>query len=333
MNDGTDEEDKLILALDVGGTKIAGSVLRFSSGHMPELIRLVQEPTQAQEGGLAVLQRIVEFSCELLGRIDREVMGIGIGAAGVIALDGSIESATSLMPGWSGMPLGPALRAATGKTVSVVGDVHAHALGEAHWGAGRDVSSMLLVAVGTGIGGAMVLGGHVLHGAHNVGGHIGHVCHPDARRIRCSCGRYGHVEPIASGLGIERCYHKLSGKDARGDRIAEMARNGDNDAQSAVLMAGRALGNTLGMQANMLDPEMIVLSGSVCGAGELWLDAVRQGYQDQVIDALSDIPIVPGTLGAQAPILGAAVPLAQYLGLIEGDEGTAVEKDPICVIS
>ena len=186
MNDGTDEEGKLILALDVGGTKIAGSVLRFSSGHMPELIRLVQEPTQAQEGGLAVLQRIVEFSCELLGRIDREVMGIGIGAAGVIALDGSIESATSLMPGWSGMPLGPALRAATGKTVSVVGDVHAHALGEAHWGAGRDVSSMLLVAVGTGIGGAMVLGGHVLHGAHNVGGHIGHVCHPDARRIRCS---------------------------------------------------------------------------------------------------------------------------------------------------
>lgn len=177
MNDGTDEEGKLILALDVGGTKIAGSVLRFSSGHMPELIRLVQEPTQAQEGGLAVLQRIVEFSCELLGRIDREVMGIGIGAAGVIALDGSIESATSLMPGWSGMPLGPALRAATGKTVSVVGDVHAHALGEAHWGAGRDVSSMLLVAVGTGIGGAMVLGGHVLHGAHNVGGHIGHVCH------------------------------------------------------------------------------------------------------------------------------------------------------------
>ena len=101
MNDGTDEEGKLILALDVGGTKIAGSVLRFSSGHMPELIRLVQEPTQAQEGGLAVLQRIVEFSCELLGRIDREVMGIGIGAAGVIALDGSIESATSLMPGWS----------------------------------------------------------------------------------------------------------------------------------------------------------------------------------------------------------------------------------------
>ena len=257
MNDGTDEEGKLILALDVGGTKIAGGVLRFSSGHMPELIHLVQEPTQAQEGGLAVLQRIVEFSCELLGRIDREVMGIGIGAAGVIALDGSIESATSL----------------------------------------------LLVAVGSGIGGAMVLGGHVLHGAHNVGGHIGHVCHPDARRIRCSCGRYGHVEPIASGLGIERCYHKLSGKDARGDRIAEMARNGDNDAQSAVLMAGRALGNTLGMQANMLDPEMIVLSGSVCGAGELWLDAVRQGYQDQVIDVLSDIPIVPGTLGAQAPIL------------------------------
>ena len=133
MNDGTDEEGKLILALDVGGTKIAGSVLRFSSGHMPELIRLVQEPTQAQEGGLAVLQRIVEFSCELLGRIDREVMGIGIGAAGVIALDGSIESATSLMPGWSGMPLGPALRATTGTTVSVVGDVHAHALGEAHW--------------------------------------------------------------------------------------------------------------------------------------------------------------------------------------------------------
>ena len=69
MNNGTDEEGKLILALDVGGTKIAGSVLRFSSGHMPELIRLVQEPTQAQEGGLAVLQRIVEFSCELLGRI------------------------------------------------------------------------------------------------------------------------------------------------------------------------------------------------------------------------------------------------------------------------
>ena len=316
-------DERLILTLDVGGTKIAGGILSVGTHKPPRLECSVCTPTCAEEGGTAVLQRIVGFACELLGRENREVCGIGVGAAGIISKGGSVASATELMPGWSGMPLAPALRTTTGRPVAVMGDVHAHALGEAHWGAGKGHRSMLMVAVGTGIGGAMVIDGRVLHGEHNAGGHFGHVMHPAATETRCSCGRYGHVEPIASGLGIEARYRRISGTSLGGDRIAQLAREGDSVARETIEFAGRALGQALGMQANVLDPEIIVLSGSVCGAGRLWLDALREGYRDQALGILADVPIELGVLGGKAPLMGAAVPVLAQL------DGTVASADDV----
>lgn len=308
---------RMVVALDIGGTKIAGAVLcadSASSADVPQVVFETSVPTMAERGGADVLRRVAELAIDLMRRcIDslhgdggNTIVGIGVSAAGVIDENGCVASATGLMPGWTGIPLGAALHEATGVPVRVVGDVHAHALGESIWGTGRGLTSMLLVAVGTGVGGAVVMDDTVLYGAHHVGGHIGHVMHPAARGLVCSCGRMGHVEAVASGSGIETRYASATGAHASGGQIARRAAEGDAAALDVLVTAGRALGEVLGSQANVIDPEAIVLSGSVCAAGRCWLDAVRDGYRGQAMDIVADVPIVLGSLGGDAPLFGAA---------------------------
>lgn len=320
-------DTRTVISLDIGGTKIAGAVLRVdtaSPADAPRVLSRETMPTMAERGGAGVLRRVAGLAVGLMRRcggghgddgavVDghgNAVAGIGVSAAGVIDANGCVASATGLMPGWAGIPLGAALHEATGLPVRVMGDVHAHALGESLWGAGRGLASMLLVAVGTGVGGAVVTDGAVLYGAHHVGGHIGHVLHPAALGLVCSCGREGHVEAVASGSGIEARYAAATGVRASGGEIARRAAEGEAAAIDVLGTAGRALGEVLGSQANVIDPEAVVLSGSVCAAGRCWLDAVRAGYRDQAMDVVADVPIVLGALGGDAPLFGA---VASYI--------------------
>ena len=170
-------ENKYVCSVDIGGTKIATAIMEYpADGSVPHPVFEAEVPTEAQEGGEAVFQRIeASIKAALEANPDVEVLGVGIGAAGVVdPKTGAIAYANEIMPGWSGVQLGPRLREDLGLPVAVVGDVQAHALGEAHWGVGKGKFSVLCLGIGTGIGGAYVENGRVMQGFHGAAGHMGH---------------------------------------------------------------------------------------------------------------------------------------------------------------
>ena len=318
------------VGVDVGGTKIACAIVSFEGLQPPVLSYHKEVPTEAALGGEHVMGTIIGVVRACLDEARAQegdsfmdgVFGIGVGTAGCPdPHDGSIASANDIMPGWTGMPVAARLRYAFGLPASVMGDVQAHALGEARWGAARGVSSCLLVAPGTGLGGALVIAGRVLRGAHGIAGHIGHTLHPAARDMECQCGRFAHIESIASGQGIGALYQGVSAADpsfdeARGGAwVSAQAQAGDTRALQVLHDAGFALGESIASWVNILDPELVILAGSVCRAGAPWREALSAGYQSQALDSVAQTRIVDAALGGEAPLIGAAEDLLDSLEL------------------
>lgn len=315
---------KVIAALDVGGTKIAGGLVVYeAAGDPPRVVHQLRADTDAQAGGPAVLATIARMAGELVEAASGEglppVSGIGVGAAGVIdPQSGSVRFANDIMPGWTGQPLQAHLQDATGLPVATLGDVHAHALGEARWGAARGAQSCLVVGIGTGLGGAYVLDGDVVRGFHGAAGHIGHSLHPEASGMACACGADAHVEAVVSGTAISAAYQGKGFLDKldsslMGDVVAARANAGEPEAMAVIEAAGRALGQAIGSWCNILDPELVVLSGSVTAAGPLWRRAVDEGFKSHVLKPLADTPLMFAALGDDAALVGAAENLLDHL--------------------
>lgn len=301
-----DETQNDVIAIDIGGTKVACGVV--SLGAAASVVRGVETvPTDARRGGRAVLATVIAAAQAAQERAGGEAVGIGVSSAGVIdPRTGVVTFANGLMPGWGGTPLGPELERAVGLPVSVMGDVHAHALGEARWGAGRGYASCLVIAVGTGIGGAFVERGSVMLGAHGVAGHVGHVACAEAAGVPCACGAVGHLEPVASGPGMAAEYVRRTGVLVDGREVARRAASGDPDAVAVLARAGRALGGALGSLCNVLDPAVVILSGSVAASGRAWREALDAGFASQAMAPVAPTPVVMGLLGGDAPLVGAA---------------------------
>ena len=303
-----------IVALDIGGTKIASALVTLAPGEKPVVEHYDKIPTEAKKGGQTVLANAIKMARRVLDLAGEGVEGIGVSSGGVIdPRTGDVTYANDMMPGWGGTHLGAELTAATGLPARVLNDVHAHALGEARWGAGKNAQSSLVVAVGTGIGGAFVERGRIMLGAHNEAGHIGHVSCTDAAGVPCQCGATGHLETIACGPGIIERYLELGGAATTEDGtpvdgavIDQRAAAGDEAAIEAEARSGHAIGEVLGSLVNMLDPDNIILSGSVAQCGPAWHDAMARGWAEAVMPPCAKTPIVGGDLGGDAPLIGAA---------------------------
>ncbi|GAB78731.1 glucokinase [Austwickia chelonae] len=309
MNHPPQPTAELTLAVDIGGTKITAALVDPAGRTLDRR----GAPTPAEHGATAVLDTALDLGRELTA--GRQITAIGIGSAGVIdPHTGTVTHATDALPGWPGTPLAAAFTDTFGVPAHALNDVHAHALGEARHGAGRGHRSMLLVAVGTGIGGAHVLNGTVLFGEHFVAGHIGHLAAPEAQGIRCSCGRDGHLEGLASGPGILTAFRRAGGQAADTRAVAALAaraRTRPDDpaadlAARTLHLCGRATGRIIGGLANILDPAVIVLTGGVADIGEHWWRSVRDGMSAETMDAVAATPLLPATAGQDAALLGAA---------------------------
>ena len=286
------------LALDIGGTKIAGAVVALEDGAQPRIVTRKTVPTEAARGGDAVLATVVALAQELADGAETPLAGIGVSSAGRIdAHDGSIAYANEIMPGWAGQPVGAVLEDACGIPAAVLNDVQAHALGEARWGAGRGAQTCVVMAAGTGLGGGII--------AHGFAGELGCVPNPLGPAALGVGEGIVDLEAVAAGSGIEACYRALTGKALSGAEISRAANEGEEDARSIIRQAGYALGVSLAGWTNMLDPDLIVLSGSVAKAGRIWRDEVSRGFLERIPDVLSQLPIVDAELGGDAPLIGA----------------------------
>ena len=217
-----------------------------------------------------------------------------------------IAFANELMPGWTGQPVAERLSASLGLPVAVLNDVKAHALGEARWGAARGAQTCFVIAAGTGLGGGIVANGRVLLGAHGFAGELGRTPCPDALGTPRACGTASELESIAAGSGIEARYVAAGGERLAGDEIARRAADGEELARRIILEAGAVLGEAIATWTDLLDPELVVLSGSVCNAGKAWRAALQEGFERQAPSVMHGLPIVDAALGSRAPLIGAA---------------------------
>lgn len=294
------------LAFDIGGTKIAGAVVACNGADQPRIVARRTVATEAARGGEAVLGTVVELARELAKDAASPLLGIGVSTAGRIdAQDGSIAYANDLMPGWTGRPVRAALEAALGAPAAVLNDVQAHALGEARWGAGRGAQTCLVVAAGTGLGGGVITNGSILRGKHGFAGELGSTPNPLGPAALGAGPGIVDLEAVAAGSGIEACFRALTGRALTGAEISRAACEGDEDARRIIMQAGYALGVSLAGWTNLLDPDLVILSGSVANAGELWRSEVQRGFAERISPVQADLPIVDAELGADAPLVGA----------------------------
>ncbi|MGY0002329.1 ROK family protein [Micromonospora sp. I033] len=286
-----------LVGIDIGGTKTAAALVDRSG----RVLQRREAPTPARSGPEAVLDAAARLAADLVGAAAGPV---GVGTAGTVdPTTGSIRYATDSLPGWTGTPVAGALAARLGRPVRVTNDVNAAALGECWAGAGRDRAHVLMVAVGTGLGGAVVRNGRVEAGARGAAGEVGHLPAPGAERLRCGCGRHGHLEAIASGSGLAAAYATETGAQVTGRTVADRAAAGDGVARRVVDRAGTVLGAALAGLVALLDPDAVLVSG---GAAGTLLPAASAAYAAELAAGWADVPLLPATLGADAVLVGAA---------------------------
>lgn len=294
----------VVVGVDLGGTKTAVGLID-SSGNV--IVRR-EVLTPAQYGARAVVNTTAELVLTLIaGRND--VKSVGVGSAGVIDTEnGTVVSATEALPGWAGTDLKRELERLLSRPVAVMNDVHAHAVGESWIGAGRGARNMVLVAAGTGIGGAYAIDGVVQTGAHGMAGHFGHMSSALAATMVCACGRVGHVEAIASGSAILAAFHRSGGDStvANTREVFRRAESGDSIAREVIGIAARSLGQMIGGLQNALDPDVTVVAGGLSRSGSFWWGMLRTGIKEQALSVTSNGLVVDALLGENAAIVGAA---------------------------
>lgn len=301
------------IGIDVGGTKTAAARVR-SDGTV--LAREVL-PTPAHDMA-ATLDAMVKTARAVL---TPDVGAVGIAAAGLVERNsGVLRFAPNLA--WRDAPLVEHVRDALGLPVVADNDNTAAAWGEYVFGAGRAHRDLLLVGVGTGIGGGIVSDGRLLRGAHGFAAEIGHML-MDPEGPLCGCGNRGCWEQLASGQAVTRAGRRAVREGARtslverakgdpdlvdGPMVTSAGRDGDPVAVAILAEVGRWLGLGIGGLVNALDPEIVIVAGGVAAAGELILEPARAAFHRQVeaVDHRPAVPLVPAALGDHTGVVGAA---------------------------
>lgn len=310
----------LTIGLDVGGTSVrAGVVDRY--GDVLDSAR-TGTPTGEQE----LDDAIAEVIMELAGR--HRVAGVGLAVAGFVAEDRrTVRFAPHLA--WRHAPVADRISARVGLPVVLEHDANAAALGEHRFGAARGAGVAMLIALGTGIGAAVLLDGKLFRGAYGVAPELGHLTVvPNGRP--CPCGKSGCLERYCSGTalaataidllarqpGISSLLGREAANDSRqitGRRVAAAARDGDPLAERAMAEMARWLGIGLALVADMYDPEVVVIGGGVSESAPLFLDEAREHYAARVTGA-GHRPLArirPAQLGDDSALVGAATLAAE----------------------
>lgn len=317
----------LWLGVDVGGTNIKWGLVD-DGGRV-----LVRDhlPTQADRPPAVAIQRVVAAIDAGLAAVSlrrADVSGLGLATPGTMDIPGGMILEPPNLPGWRHFPIRDALAAASGLRVAFANDANAAAFGE-HWaGSGESVDNLLLLTLGTGVGGGVLVNGRTLDGTHSYGGECGHIIIDSAPTARlCGCGLPGHLEAYASATAlVKRCEEALSGGRASVLRanwgenggltalaIGKAAAAGDELARELVLDTALYLGIGLASLIHVLDPAIVLLGGAMDFGGEAsvlgreFLEKIRHEVRLRVFpDLAGKTTIRFASLGGDAGFIGAA---------------------------
>ena len=316
------EAQRYAIGVDLGGTNLRAALLDVSSG---QLSSLRSTPTLGREGFEAVITRMAALIQEVIADSPipaNQINSAGIGVPGMADLEHGETLFLPNLPGqWRGVPLARLVSSATWLPVRLLNDVRAMTLGEWAFGAGRGVETMACFAVGTGIGGGLVIGGRLHLGYNGTAGELGHqVVEPNG--LVCGCGGRGCLETVASGpaiasqgaravmQGLTTAIAELAGFDLNRitpEVVCQAAQQGDPVALEIYERAGTYLGIGVANVVTALAPQRVVIGGGVAQAGELLLGPVRRTVRERVhLTPVERVEIVPAELGTNAGLVGAA---------------------------
>lgn len=302
------------IGLDLGGTNIKGGIIDGQAN----IIARHAVPTARDNGPEEVMDRMAQLAqevCQIAGVDYDSIGGIGVGTPGPIDTRGVVLHAPNL-PGWVNIDLTAGLSRRTGKQVAVVNDANAAAYGEFTAGAGKDpaITHLIMLTLGTGIGGGIVLGRELYIGARNAGAELGHTIVETGGRL-CGCGQRGCVEQYASATAIareaaaartENPVTKIPDEPTTED-VFKAAADGDEIAQQVIEEAIRYLAAACVTFVRALDPQIIVLGGGVVAAGDALIERVERSFLEQTWHLREeDVRIAAAELGNDAGFLGAA---------------------------
>ena len=309
-----------VLAIDLGGTKIASAIVSPEGRVLARDYRL----TLADEGVEPVIARILSAVEHLLkkGAVSlSQLDSISIASAGAIDSERGLVTASPNLPGWHNVPLRDMVGERFGVSTFLVNDASAAALGEHRLGVGRGIENLIYITVSTGIGGGIIIDSRLYLGTSGSAGEIGHMT-IDVNGPQCYCGNSGCLEVLASGRAIAREAIRrigagessaltgiVSGKvdSITAREVSQAAEAGDPLALGVVSRAAMYLGVGMVNVVNIFNPEMIVFGGSVAKMGDLLLDPVRQLVKDGAFGLSAQaVSIVPASLGDDVGVLGAA---------------------------
>ncbi|MEC1355460.1 ROK family glucokinase [Bacillus sonorensis] len=303
-----------LVGIDLGGTTVK---LAFVSAY-GEIKHKWEIPTDKSGNTVTVsIAKAIDSKLREIGKPKHILKYIGMGAPGPVNIETGVVYKTTNM-GWENYPLKDHLEAETGLPAVIENDANIAALGEMWKGAGDGAKDLILVTLGTGVGGGIIVNGEIVHGVNGAGGEIGHICSVAEGGAPCNCGKTGCIETIASATGIVRIakekmaagdcetvlnkYESLTSRD-----IFEAAEQCDPVASDVVGYVTNHLGLVLGNLASSLNPSKIVIGGGVSKAGEILRANVEKSFKKYVFPRAGEAAdIVIATLGNDAGVIGGA---------------------------
>lgn len=298
--------------IDVGGTSVKCGLF-LTNGTLVEQWEI---PTRLENNGSSILPDVadaIKTKLDERGITKDNVDGVGIGIPGPVNENGEVPMAVNLH--WGFKAVASELSALTGLPAKAANDANIAALGEAWKGAAEGAKNVILVTLGTGVGGGIIIDSKIIAGYHGAGGEIGHACvnHNEVRP--CNCGNHGCLEQYASATGIVRMakqkleeetrettltsYEELTAKD-----VFDEAKAGDAVASELVDVLCNMLGTAMANIAAVADPEIFVIGGGVSCAGAILVDGIKEHYAAKAFHACAETEISLATLGNDAGMYG-----------------------------
>lgn len=306
--------EKRCFGVDIGGTTVKMGLFTVD-GKVTDKWEI---PTRKEENGKYILEDIAKSVKERMQRDTltlEDIAGLGIGVPGPVKEDGTVLKCANL--GWGVFNVADTVRELTGiENVKVGNDANVAALGEMWQGGGKGYNNLVMVTLGTGVGGGVILGGKILTGSNGAGGEIGHIRVNYEEKDVCGCGKTGCLEQYASATGVVRLAKKalekkekettLVADDLSAKDVFDAAKAGDELAMDIVEKFGFYLGMALAHISQVIDPEVFVIGGGVARAGQIIIDEVSKNYEENVMFALKNKAFKMAELGNDAGIYGSA---------------------------
>lgn len=294
---------RVCFGIDVGGTTVKLGLVSEAG----ELLEKQEFPSPRDVGEM--FDTIVAHMHEVMAHYPEHVcLGAGVGVPGPVIDESLVRSCPNL--GWDEVNVADELSRRANLNVKVANDANMAAMGEMWQGAGKGCRDLVLLTVGTGVGGGIICGGRILAGSQGGGGEVGHLptsYHPD---WQCGCGRYGCLEVTASASGIIRAARQFSPfremEEVTAKDVFDAMYAGDENARQVVADAGHALGTAAAALACILNPEIFLIGGGVSAAGRALLDPVEEAFHQRVFPPCGNVRFERAQLGNNAGIFGGA---------------------------